>query len=162
VEALGTHRTLSMALAVGACILIGTAVPYADARAAHLVAHASAAIPLSETGQLHRTSSHELTLNEQGQASGTIKGAIYIHLDLASPSEVSADVNIYPSDGSLSGYASATYHVLGAYASFSGSMAITRGTGHYAHAHATDLHFTGTIKRVNDATTVHVSGKLFY
>jgi|HubBroStandDraft_6_1064221.scaffolds.fasta_scaffold374299_2 hypothetical protein len=157
------RRTLPVALAVMITnILAGPLTPDAGAQAANRTAFAGGAITLNETGQLRRTGSHGLTLNEQGDASGTIPGTIYIHLNLTSPSKVSAEVNIYPSDGSLSGYASATYHVLGAYASFSGSISITRGTGHYAHAHATDLRFTGTIKRVNDATAVQLSGKLFF
>jgi hypothetical protein len=121
---------------------------------------AARSVSLSERAQLHRTSSHELTLNEQGSASGTIKGTIYIHLTVES-NRVTAEVNIYPSGGSLSGHASASYHVAGAYASFSGTMSISRGTGRYAHAHATGLRFVGSIKRVDDTTSVEVSGKLY-
>jgi hypothetical protein len=114
---------------------------------------------LNERAQLHKTSSHELTLNEQGTATGTIKGTIYIHLKVESK-RVTAEVNIYPSGGSLTGYASASYHVGTTNASFSGTMSVTRGTGRYAHARATGLHFTGSIRRIDDYTTVEVSGKL--
>jgi hypothetical protein len=101
-----------------------------------------------------------LTLNEQGSTSGSITGSIYIHLNVES-NRVTAEVNIYPSGGSLSGHASASYHVAGAYASFSGTMSISRGTGRYAHAHATNLRFAGSIRRIDDATAVEVSGKLY-
>jgi hypothetical protein len=161
------RRAVASALGIGVSAgVLGVAVAGAASPtgiAAGRTGMAAGAISLSEKAQLHRTGTvaHGTKLNEQGSTSGTIAGTIYIHLNLASTSRVTAEVNIYPSNGSLSGYASASYHVLGAYASFSGTMSITRGTGHYDHAHATGLHFAGSIKRVNDATTVEVSGKLF-
>jgi hypothetical protein len=131
--------------------------------AAVAVAVAARTENLRESGNL-RVTGHPngVKLNEQGSASGTINGTIYIHLNLSSQTRVSAEVNIYPSGGSLSGYGSASYHVVGAYASFSGTLSITRGTGKYAHARARGLRFSGSIKRVNDATTVAVSGPLSY
>jgi hypothetical protein len=52
--------------------------------------------------------------------------------------------------------------VQGSTATFAGTLAITKGTGTYSKAKASALSFTGTIKRSNDAVTVHVSGKLSY
>lgn len=121
---------------------------------------AARTISLSETGHLRRTSSHGLKLNEQGSASGTIKGTIYIHLNVVSPSRVTAEVNIYPSGGSLTGFSSASYRVNGGTASFSGTMSIKRGSGSYAHAHGSGLSFSGTIQRLSGAVTVHLSGKM--
>jgi len=115
---------------------------------------------LSDTGRLHLTSKHKFTLDEQGYASGTISGTIYIHLKVVSVNHVTAEVNIYPSGGSLTGNASASYHPAGEVATFNGSMYIARGTGHYSHAHGSGLSFTGTIKRENDAVTVHVNGRM--
>ncbi len=123
------------------------------ARAAHTVS-------LSENGSLHLTSHHGFHLNEQGTASGTIRGSIYIHLDVSSTNRVTAEVNIYPSNGSLTGYGTANYRAEGGKATFRGTLSISRGSGSYAHAHASGLSFTGTIQRVNDATTVHLSGPL--
>jgi hypothetical protein len=123
-------------------------------------AHAAKTITLNETGQLHRTSHSGLKLNEQGSASGTIKGPIYIHLNVVSPNRVTAEVSIFPSGGSLTGSGSAAYHVNGGTASFSGTMAITRGTGTYAGAHGSGLSFSGTIQRLSGAVTVHLSGHI--
>jgi hypothetical protein len=117
-------------------------------------------ISLSETGHLRLTSHHGFTLNERGSASGTIKGTIYIHLNVVSTNRVTAEVNIYPSGGSLTGSASASYHPMGGVATFSGTMNITRGTGSFSHARGSGLSFTGTIQRINDAVTVHVSGRM--
>jgi hypothetical protein len=114
---------------------------------------------LNETGRLHLTSKHNFTLNEQGSASGTV--AIYVHLTAVSSTRVTAEVNIYPHGGSLSGHGTASYHRASTTASFSGSMSIDRGTGSYAHVHGSGLSFSGTIQESNhDAITVHVSGNV--
>jgi hypothetical protein len=121
---------------------------------------AARTISLNETGRLHRTSHAGLKLNEQGTASGTIRGPIYIHLDVVSPNRVTAEVSIYPSGGSLTGSGSANYSVDGGTASFSGTLAISRGTGSYAGAHSSGLSFSGTIQRLSGGVTVHLSGKI--
>jgi hypothetical protein len=149
--------TLAAAVGGGACAYAsGIAV------AAAPLANASRSSTISESGRLHLTSKQGFTLNEQGSTTGTIAGSIYIHLHLTSTSKVTAEVSIYPSGGSLSGTGSATYRVEGAYAVFTGSLAITRGSGKYAHARASALRFTGTIQRRNDAVTVRVSGPLSF
>jgi hypothetical protein len=124
-------------------------------------AHATRTIALNETGHLHLTSKHNYTLNEQGSASGTVPGTIYVHLTAVSTSRVTAEVSIYPKGGSLSGNGTASYRRAGTTASFSGSMSIGRGTGSYAHAHGSGLSFSGTIAESReDAITVHVSGRV--
>jgi hypothetical protein len=118
-------------------------------------------ISLEETGHLQLTSKHNYTLNEQGSASGTATGKIYVHLTAVSSSRVDAEINIYPRGGSLTGTGTASYRRSGSTASFSGSMSIDRGTGSYAHAHGSGLSFSGTIaESSNDAITVHVSGRV--
>jgi hypothetical protein len=121
---------------------------------------AARTISLNESGHLRRTSSSGLKLNEQGSASGTIDGKIYIHLDVVSPNRVTAEVNIYPNGGSLTGYGSASYRVNGGTASFSGTMSINRGTGSYAHAHGSGLSFSGTIQRLSGSVSVRLSGRM--
>jgi hypothetical protein len=146
--------------AAGLCLLalmLAWASP-ADGTGSRAIA--SRTFSLSESGHLHLTSHHAFTLNEQGSVSGTISGTIYIHLHVVSTNRVTAEVNIYPSGGSLTGYASASYHPSGAVASFNGTMSITRGSGRYSHAHGSGLGFTGTIQRTNDAVTVHVNGRM--
>jgi hypothetical protein len=132
------------------------------AHAAHVApgAHASRTISLNDSGRLHLTSHHGFTLNEQGSATGTISGTIYIHLNVVSTNHVTAEVNIYPHGGSITGKASASYRPSGALASFTGTMNIIRGTGRYSRARGTALSFTGTVQRSNDAVTVHVNGRI--
>lgn len=128
-----------------------------QARAA--LASGARALSLNENGSLHLTSKRGFTLNEQGLASGTVKGTIYVHLSIVSSSRVTAELNIYPSGGSITARGSASYHRERTSARFSGSMSIERGSGSYAHARGSGLSFSGTIQRSNDAVTVHVAGQ---
>ena len=119
---------------------------------------AARTISLDESGRLHLTSKHGFTLEEQGPASGSVTGTIYVRLRIVSTSRVTAEVSISPRGGSISGVASASYHRGSSSATFSGSLSITGGTGSYAHAHGSGLSFSGTIQRSNDAISAHVGG----
>jgi hypothetical protein len=141
-----------------AAVPIGLGRASASASASKGVA--ARTIVLHESGVLRLTSHHGLTLNEQGTASGTIRGTIYIHLNVVSTNRITAEVNIYPNGGSLTGNASASYRPAGAVASFSGTMTVSRGTGSYGHAHGSGLTFTGAIQRSNDLVTVKMTGSL--
>lgn len=146
------RRRLTIVAALGAMILSCAAIAAPDASAR--------TISITELGRLHLTSHHGFTLNEEGQALGTIAGKIYIHLHVTSTNHVSAEVSIYPRGGSVTGYASASYRSAGALASFNGTMSVARGTGTWSRAHASGLSFSGTVARSNDAVTVRVTGKL--
>jgi hypothetical protein len=126
-------------------------------------AHQASTYSISESAHLHKTSGHGITinqvLNEEGHTSGTISGRIYIHLRVVAVNRVSAEVNIYPSGGSITGKASASFRSSGAVASFHGALTVVRGSGRYNHAHGSGLAFSGTIQRVNDAVSVHLSGR---
>ncbi len=159
---------LSVALLAGSGLgIIGAdSAAGSGSAAGRTVARISRTVSLSESGHLHITGKKRPTLNEAlneaGLVTGTIAGSIYIHLHVVSPTKVTAEVNIYPRDGSLSGSGSASYRVVGGYASFSGTLSITRGSGKYAHARASGLRFTGTIQRRDDSVTVKLSGPLSY
>lgn len=159
------RRGVSVARVIAAVASVGTftggALLATTAAGATPLARSARTITLSETGHLHKTSKHNFTINEEGSATGTIKGTIYIHLRIANnQGGVTAEVNIYPHGGSLSGAGSASYQVQGAEAVFVGKLSITRGTGSYAHAHASSLRFSGSIRRRDDAVTVQLSGPL--
>jgi hypothetical protein len=150
---LAVAATVSLAASLASGTL---ALSTSQARAA--VASGARVLSLNENGSLHLTSKHGFTLNEKGLASGTVRGTIYVHLSIVSSSRVTAELNIYPSGGSITARGSASYHKERTRASFSGSIAIERGTGSYAHARGSGLSFSGTIARSNDAVTVHVAG----
>jgi hypothetical protein len=151
---LATAATALLAMS-GACVAMAP-----DVSQAHpILATGARVLNLNENGDLHLTSKHGFTLNEQGAASGTVTGTIYVHLTIVSSKKVTAELNIYPHGGSITAQGNASYHKESTQARFSGSMSIERGTGSYAHAHGSGLSFSGTIQRSNDAVTVHVAGK---
>lgn len=149
-------RISVLSLATLAMAFVNVGVPQALAASAQV----AGTIYLNEYGSLRLTSKQEFTLNERGSATGTIHGTIYVHLRIVSTSRVSAEISIYPSHGSVTGYATASYHRGSETANFQGSMSIVRGTGTYAGARGSGLSFSGTIQRVGDAITVHVSGRV--
>jgi hypothetical protein len=154
------HRSVAVVVCLLAAAVCALALSAGGASGAG--ARAARTVVLNENGRLHLTSHHTTHLNLQGTATGSIRGTIYIHLNVTSPTRVSAEVSIYPSNGSLTGVSTASYHASGGHATFSGTLSIIRGSGAYAHAHASALGFSGTIQRSNDATSVHVSGPLSY
>jgi hypothetical protein len=160
-RALVRPRISSAALAVGA---LTTAVAFGPvaAGAASPQARAARSINLSDSAKLHLQNKKGLVLKEAGAAKGTLPGTLYLQLKVTSTRSVSADVQVYPSGGSVSGVAKANYRVAGSTATFSGTLTITKGSGKYAKAKASALSFSGTIQRSNDAVTVHVSGKMSY
>lgn len=149
-----------VALVAATCLLATVPAVASNAGAGRARARAARTFTLNDTGHLHLTSKHGFTLNEQGAASGTVAGTIYIHLHVVSTNHVTAEVNIYPSGGSITGQASASYHPSGSVAHFNGTMSIARGTGKYGRARGSGLSFSGTVKRENDAVTVYVSGRM--
>jgi|SRR5580692_7844777 hypothetical protein len=158
-KANGLTRLLTVAatLPLATGLTLGALIPsVSQARAP--VASGARALSLNENGDLRLTSKQGFTLNEQGLASGTVKGTIYVHLKIVSSNRVTAELSIYPSGGSITAQGSASYHKESALAHFSGSIAIERGTGSYAHARGSGLSFSGTIQRSNDSVTVHVAG----
>jgi hypothetical protein len=139
----------------GSAVATVPCTPPAAARA-----RAARSISFDETGHLHLVGKHGFTLYEQGTATGTAAGTIYVRLTAVSTSRVTAEVSIYPKGGSLTGYATASYRTASTTAGFAGTMSIERGTGSYAHVHGSGLSFSGTIQRSNDAVAVQMSGRL--
>ena len=117
----------------------GLAALAASSRGAALAARA---ISLNESARLHLTSRHGFTLSEQGSASGSVSGPMYVHLTIVSTARVVAEVNFYPRGGSISGKATASYKRGSSTASFAGTLSIVRGTGSYAHVHGSGLSLT--------------------
>jgi hypothetical protein len=154
-------RISTAALALGA---VATAAAFGTTGAGAAGPHATAArtLDLSDSASLHLENKHGLVLKEGGTAKGNLGGPLYLQLDVNSTRSVTAEVQVYPKGGSVSGNAKANYHVSGSTASFSGTMTIAKGSGTYSKAKASALSFSGTIQRSNDAVTVHVSGPMSY
>jgi hypothetical protein len=128
---------------------------------AHPAALAARTVVLDESAYLHLTSKHGFTLNEQGSASGTVTGTIYVHLTAVSNTRVTAEINVYHGGSSISGNGTGSYYRSAGMANFNGSMSIDRGSGSYAHVHGSGLSFGGAIlESKRDAITVHVRGNV--
>jgi hypothetical protein len=153
-------RRIAVPAAVASALVLalGSGSTGAFARSAENHASAARTISLRETGQLHLISKRGFTLNEQGPASGTVAGTLYVRLRIVSTSHVSAEVSLSQRGGTITGIASASYHKGSSTASFSGSLSISGGTGSYAHARGSNLTFSGTIQRSNDAIATHLGG----
>ena len=155
-----TKLTAALAATAAPLAMLAQAPLAADGAVLTPAAHGASTTALSETGQLHLLSKSGFTLNEQGTASGTIRGPIYVRLTIVSTTRVSVEVTISPRGGSISGAGTASYHKGSASASFAGGMSVEHRSGSYAHAQGSGLSFSGTIARSDDAITVHVSGRL--
>lgn len=101
----------------------------------HAPAHTARIIHATDEAKLvynrHRsTGSH---LFEEGTAHGTLPGSVRAECNVGAT--FVANVTIYTSVGTIRGNGTATPHASGIYESFSGTLTITGGTGHYTHAH---------------------------
>jgi hypothetical protein len=149
------------ALALGA--LAAVAAVGTGAAGAAPSAHASRTLNLNDSANLSLSNKKGFELKEGGKASGSLPGAIYIQLKVASERSVTASIQVYPSGGSLKATASGSYRVeSSSTASFSGKLNITGGTGRYSKAKGSGLSFSGTVHRPGDSVSVRVSGNMSY
>ncbi len=100
-------------------------------------------------------------LLEEGKVTGTLPGRARVLFNIGAT--VIAKVTLYPaSGGSITCQGVGKLHSSGRYASFSGTAAITKGTGPYKHAHGT-AGFYGTILRKSPyPVLVQTRGTLYY
>ncbi len=145
--------------ALGAAAAVGTGA----AGAAGPQAKAARSMSINDSANLRLNNHKGVELKESGTAKGNLPGSIYIQLRLASSHDVTAKIQVYPSGGSVSASASASYRVVtSSSASFSGSLTITGGSGRYSKAKGSHLSFSGTVHRPSDSVSVHVSGPMSY
>jgi hypothetical protein len=135
----------------------------AQAQAATVLAHAARLLVVNDEAHMTLTnpSSASATLVEEGRATGTLPGTVRARLTVGANS-VTAGFTIYLSGGTISGHSAAHLNPgKGEYASFGGSLVVSHGSGHYAHASGGGALY-GTINRNTDNATVQVVGKLHY
>jgi hypothetical protein len=127
--------------------------------AADVGARVARTLNATDTAHLHLISSSGSSVIEEGVATGRLPGSVRVHLEVTS--SVSASFTIYTQGGTLVGHGSGVLHSSGLYASFGGSMTVTRGTGRYLHAHGRGG-FYGVINRSTFVATVQTTGTLSY
>jgi hypothetical protein len=114
---------------------------------------------VNDTGHLHLLKAFGSVLLEEGYAGGTLAGNAYVRMNVAST--VTASFSIRTRHGTIYGGGRAALHSSGRYASFAGSLWVSRGTGRFAHAHGGGKLY-GVIDRRGDALTVQTIGTLSY
>lgn len=124
------------------------------------VARAAREINLQETGHLHAVGEPGTTIIERGNATGTFNSSIAVRLTIVSANKVTATFTVRPRGGSITGRGSARFAQKGANGYFGGTIAITGGTGSYAHASGASIGISGVISRETFVLTVHVHGKI--
>jgi hypothetical protein len=143
-------------------LVLGTiGLPRAHAaRAAAVRAHAARTLNVTDEAHLHLTGTSGELLEEEGPATGALPGKVRARFAIGA--SVTGYFTFYPrGGGSISGYGSARLRSIGAYASFGGTMSVSRGTGRYAHAHGSGG-FYGSVNRHSNAVVVQTTGKLSY
>jgi hypothetical protein len=123
-------------------------------------ASAAREVDLQETGYLHAVGEPGDTIVEQGHATGTYDCSITVTLTIVAANHVTARFTVEPHGGSVTGAGSGRFVQQGADGYFGGTVAITHGTGDYAHASGANIGVSGVVDRETFALTVHVHGKI--
>ncbi len=165
-------RALSAAAALTATAAIGATVLPPAARARRPSPSASrvsskrapsariaGTLNATDTAHLHYLHSSGSQLYEEGPATGTLPGTMRAHCNIGAI--FTATFTIYTRNGTITGHGSASPHGSGIYESFAGSLLVTGGTGHYAHAHG-HAGLYGTFDRKTYALVVQTTGRLSY
>lgn len=146
-----------LSLVVCALGLATTATAGAASPGAHL---SRRLLRVNDTGRLHLTRKSGSTLYESGSASGTLPGTItaVFHTGVA---RVTGSVTFHARGGSITMTAVGYPQSAGVTARFSGSIAVSGGTGRYRSAlgHGT---FSGRVNRHSWKVTVHAVAGVTY
>jgi hypothetical protein len=150
-------QLLALALALGLACLLWV---YA-ARAASVRAHAARTLNVTDVAHLHLVGSSGELLEEEGPATGALPGKVHVRFTVGA--SVTGTFVFYPrSGGSITGHGSARLHSTGTYSSFGGTLAVSHGTGRYAHAHGSGGLYGTVNRRANDTLVVQTTGKISY
>jgi hypothetical protein len=117
-------------------------------------------IELKETGQLRLAGGYETTLIGRGGATGTYNCSIVVHLTIVSAHRLTTTFTVSPKGGTISGRGSARYAEEAGNGYFGGTIALTRGSGSYAHSAGNEIGISGKINRETLRLTVHVHGAM--
>jgi hypothetical protein len=120
---------------------------------------AARTVNASDTAHLRYVQGSGSLLLEEGSASGSLPGKMQVHCEVGPT--VTASFTIVVHGGTITGHGTAKAHGAGRYESFAGSLTVTGGTGHYAHAHG-HAGLYGVFDRRTYDLTVQTTGRLQY
>jgi hypothetical protein len=155
-----TGRTVAAAV-IALAIATPAIAAHASGGTGKPTATAAGRETLVENAHLKFAGERGSAIDEHGEASGTYDAPVAVALTIH-PKSVTASVTIYPSGGSISGFANANYIVKGSYGYFGGTFTLTHGTGKFSHISEIDrkpLGISGRINRNNFAMEVKAHGE---
>jgi hypothetical protein len=121
--------------------------------------HLARTASVNDTSHMHLLKAFGSVLLEEGAATGTLPGQAKVRLIVGST--VTASFSIRTRMGTIYGSGRAALHSSGRYASFGGSLSVSRGSGRYAHASGGGRLY-GVIDRRTSGLTVQAIGTLSY
>jgi hypothetical protein len=155
-------RRVRLALYAATVAAGALAVSGIPAQAAGPRARAARTINVKDEAKLHFVKSSGSTLIDEGNATGTIPGKVRIVFTYNGSPNVSSQLTIYGSGGSLHVRASGKLSSpTNPKPSFKGSLTVTGGTGRYAHAGGTGTLY-GVFNRRTYAMVVQAQGPVHY
>jgi hypothetical protein len=134
----------------------------AGAAAAGPQARSAQSVNVKDEGHLRLVRSSGSLLIDEGPASGTIPGKVRVNFIYNGNPTVSAQITIYGHNGVVNAHASGRLSSpTSASPSFEGTLAISGGSGRYAHAHGSGQLY-GVFYRRSYAMVVQTRGSLRY
>jgi hypothetical protein len=132
----------------------------AAAEASSVRSRATGTLNVTDEAHLRLVNTAGEALEEEGPATGALPGKVHVRFTVGA--SVKGTFVFYPrGGGSITGHGSAQLHSTSRYSSFAGTMAVSHGTGRYAHAHGRGGLY-GVVDRRTDAMTIQTTGQLSY
>jgi hypothetical protein len=151
----------TVSLVLVSLLLSGVAEALAPA-SSHVRAESARLLKVNDSGHLHLLQAYGEVINEEGKASGSLPGTVFVHMTVGA-NAITASFRIRSEGGgSIEGHGQADLHSSGRYSSFAGTLSVGHGSGRYAHAHGQGKLY-GTIERTpTKHLTVQTIGNLDY
>ena len=151
----------TLPLALAALLWSGVAHALAPPRS-HVRAHSARLLKVNDSGHLHLLHAYGEVIEEEGKASGTLRGTVFVHMTVGAANVTASFTIRSEGGGSIEGHGQAVLHSSGRYSSFAGTLSVRHGTGRYAHARGSGKLY-GTIERTKTKhLTVQTIGTLDY
>jgi hypothetical protein len=149
-------------MVAASCAILAGAGTVTDASALSKAAHAARSVSVKDEGYLRFIRSSGSLLIDEGRAHGSLPGTVNIRFVYDGNPSVSAQITISTHAGRISAHGSGRLSSpSSASPSFAGTLAITGGSGRYAHAHGSGRLY-GVFYRRSYAIVVQTEGTLRY